>query len=480
MIRIANTRRAASLAISTALASALLAGCSGLPTAKIASGGAPVAASRAQGRALTLAERAVQADPRNAASRAALGSAYLDAGRFASAATSFDDAMKLGDNSPRTALSLALAMMGQGKMRESASLLNDWEGEIAAADLGLALALSGQPERGVQLMSNAIRGGENTPKMRQNLAYAYALSGSWREARLMAAQDVPADKLGARMQEWAELAVPEAWHLRVAAMLNVPAGVVDAGQPAALALANSQGVEQLVAEASAQSVPTAELPALPASAELPPLAVTEPAPPVMPLPPLRASVPVAPHAPAPEPAVAVASYAAPKPVHPAAFEKAFADAAAAPVARHPSAALPAVAHARVAGPAVATGARRFAKPAIKPAVTPPASHADATVAVAATGSHLVQLGSFASEQGARRAWGIYVRNHPELAGHQMVISQALVKGRNYWRVAAAGFGRADSSAMCGRVKAKGEGCFAYAEGRPLPGVVDGAIRMARR
>ena len=114
-------------------------------------------------------------------------------------ATSFDDAMKLGDNSARTALSLSLALTGEGKYREAAALLNDWEGEIATADLGLALALAAQPERGIHLMSNAIRQGDNTPKMRQNLAYAYALAGRWREARIMAAQDVPADQVSERI-----------------------------------------------------------------------------------------------------------------------------------------------------------------------------------------------------------------------------------------------------------------------------------------
>src|SRR5690606_24848069 len=187
----------------------------------------------------------------NAAYRATLGSAYLDAGRFAAAATSFNDAMKLGDNSPRNALSLALSLTGIGKYAEAAAILNDWEGEIATADLGLALALAGQPERGIHLMGNAIRGGENTPKMRQNLAYAYALAGRWREARLMAQQDVPAGKVSDRIAEWAAMARPEAWQQRVAALLEVPAGVADAGQPAQLALANTPSIEQLASEASA-------------------------------------------------------------------------------------------------------------------------------------------------------------------------------------------------------------------------------------
>src|SRR5690606_20388231 len=100
---------------------------------------------------------------------------------------------------------------------------------------------------------------------------------------------------------------------------------------------------------------------------------------------------------------------------------------------------------------------------------------------AAAATHLVQLGSFSSEQGARRAWGIYVQRYPQLSGHQMVISEAVVKGKRYWRVSAGGFDRQGSTALCGRVRGSGQGCFAYAEGRPLPGAVDrGGVQMARR
>lgn len=447
--RISTARPAlARLAVATALAGTLLAGCSTVgqgPRADVSAGKAQAALARGNASsAIQNAEAAVSADPRNAAYRAMLGTAYLESGRFTSASTSFDDAMKLGDNSPRTALSLSLALMGQGKMRQAAALLNDWEEEIATADLGLALALAGQPERGIHLMGNAIRNGENTPKIRQNLAYAYALAGRWREARLMAQQDVPADQVSHRMEEWATLASPDAWHMRVAQMLDVPAGVSDAGQPTRLALGNSPAMEQLVAEASAQAAP-------PATQELPALAVAE-------LPPLAA--------PPAAPAVAVDSYAAPTTSRPVDFQSAFATSGPA------GGSLAAVAQDAVrfaTAPAVQTTPVRQG---VKPAAALAAQRAD--------GTHLVQLGSFGSEQGARRAWGIYVKNHPELAGHQMVITQAVVKGKTYWRVAAGGFARAEAGSVCGKVKSRGSGCFAYAATRPLPGAVDSGVRMARR
>lgn len=448
MACISSGNRMLGFAVTTALASTLLSGCT-------TAGGEPasLSASRAEGalaagkaeQAVRHAEAAVQADPRNAAYRATLGSAYLDSGRFASAATTFGDAMQLGDSSARTVLSLALALTGEGRFTEAAALLNQHEGEIASADLGLALALAGQPGRGIHLMGNAIRSGENTAKMRQNLAFAYALAGRWREARLMAEQDVPADQVPDRIEQWAMLAQPGAWQQRVAGLLAVPAGVIDTGQPSALALANTPSIEQLAAEAA----PPAEL--APALAEA--------------------------EAPAPMPTLELPPVAAP--ARPASFEAAFASPvpSAAPSPAKPAAQSPAQSL------AVSHDAARFAAPAARPAPTRAATPAAAPatrVARQADGTHLVQLGSFSTEQGARRAWSIYQDRYPELAGHHMVLSQAVVKGKHYWRVSAAGFGRSSASALCGKVKSGGEGCFAYAQGRPLPGAIDTGTRLAQR
>ena len=440
------------LAVTSAMAGALLSGCTtnaAPPAARSASQAEEALASGKHGPAIAHAEAAVLAEPRTAAYRTMLGAAYLDAGRFASAEATFKDAIQLGDNSARNALSLSLALSAQGKYPEAAALLNNWEGEIAAADLGLALALAGQPERGIHLMGNAIRGGDNTAKIRQNLAYAYALAGRWREARLMAAQDVPADQLNDRIAQWALIASPDSWSVRVATLLDVPAGVRDAGQPVQLALANNPSIEQL-AEAPAFAAPDTAV-------ELAPLEVA--AAPAYELPALPAADPVIYEAP---PAAPVGD-----------FQTAFA-------------APPAPSGATLA--AVVQDAARFAQTPVvqsvpvRTAAAPAPAPARVVVPAAerADGTHLVQLGSFASEAGARRAWGIYTKKYPELSGHEMVISEAVVRGKRYWRVSAAGFGRSTASSMCGRVKSTGNGCFAYAEGRPLPGAVDNGVRLARR
>lgn len=471
------------LGLSTAMAAALLAGCTsaGMPRAEVAAADAQQALDRGRtSEAIQLAELAVAAEPRNAAYRMMLGNAYLEQGRFASAATSFQDAMTLGDNSPRAALSLSLALIGEGRFTEASAILRDWEGEIAPADLGLAYALAGEPERGIHILSNAIRQGQNTVKVRQNLAYAYAVAGRWRDARLMVAQDVPADQVGARMQEWAQLTHAEAYQQRVAGLLGVPAGVRDSGQPMHLALANTQGAEQLAAQASTDAAAPATLAAAPnvssmtdSNGELPAVSNN-----------------------APEPGLDTYGSASDAP--PVSFAEAFVDdtpraAALAPVRSdtmaYVSSPMAQQAPARQQADQAAAP-RPAARPAARPATRASTNAASAAVAETmassgpvASGTHLVQLGSFSSEQGARRAWGIYVSRHPQLANHEMVITQAIVRGKRYWRVSAGGFNMASSRAMCANVNssATGEGCITWAASSPLPGAIDrGGVMLARR
>lgn len=127
MYRTATSHRMLGFAATTAIAALALSGCTtaGAPDASASASKAEAAlASGKHARAVEYAESAVLAEPRNAAYRATLGTAYLDAGRFASAATSFEDARQLGDTSPRTALSLALARIALGQNAEAAEILN--------------------------------------------------------------------------------------------------------------------------------------------------------------------------------------------------------------------------------------------------------------------------------------------------------------------------------------------------------------------
>lgn len=456
------------LGLAGAIAAALVAS-AGLSASADARPGADRTVEQAQAalakgqvdKAIKLVETAAAANPREPKYRALLGQAYLKAGRFHSAVSAFNDAMKLGDNGARTALGLSLATVAAGQPRDAVSILDDWRDSIPASDLGLALALAGETSRGVAILADALRSGDNSPKLRQNLAYAYALDGRWREARLMMSQDVPADQLDGRISDWAMKAKPEDFRERVATLLGAPLDEVDPGLPARLALVDSPDTEQVAAEAAAVHEPAevavAEAPAptavAPAFAELPP-----------------ANAPAA----APAPAADLADYA---PVSAA---------APAPVVEAPVAARPQQASFATT---FATGlATQFVSQPIVQAL--PASYAIAAAWIApqraapvrqsaprvATrqaavggGTHLVQLGSFSSPQGARRAWGYYAAKNPELRGYRMTITPAVVRGKNFWRVAAAGFtGGTNATGMCSAVKSRGGVCFAYAASRGVP------------
>jgi Flp pilus assembly protein TadD len=436
------------LAVTTALASLALAGCatSAAPRGDVSFAGAQTALAKGQtDKAIAHAEAAVLADPRNPGFRALLGASYLEAGRFQSAATSFGDALDLGNEDPRTVLSLALAKTALGEGRAAVQVLDDYAKLIDPADLGLAYALAGNPERGVHVMINAVRSAdEASPKLRQNLAYTYALAGNWRAARVMAAEDVPADQLDARIVEWASTSAPEHYQQRVAAMLNVTPRA-DGGQPQQLALANFPASDVMVAEAAAQ-------------ADMPVMAEAAPA-------------PVA--APAPKMAEA-----APQPT--------FAEAFAAPVA----APAPARAPARVAGgvqyvsnPVVqqlpARSERALPRMAAAPQRRMAATAAPAPVASdKSAATHLVQLGAYDSKIEAQRGWTVLKGKFPQLKDHDVVITEAVVNGRTFWRVAAAGFGVNSAKGMCGTVKSAGRGCFAYAASSPPAGAVDRGVRVA--
>ena len=456
MPTIAKQNRAITLAVTTALATTVLGGCASQATPR-----ADFSAKKAQSalvkgktsKAVTHAEASVQAEPRNAAYRAMLGATYMEAGRFKSAATSFKDAMTLGDNSARTALSYSLAEIAAGDNASALAVLRDWRDSIDPSDLGLALSLAGEPDQGIHVLGNALRSGQATPKVRQNLAYSYALKGDWRAARLMVAEDVPADQVSDRIGEWAQTINPENYQARVANLLNVPL-VGDSGQPAMLALSNSTDAEQLASEASALApVQIAEAPQ---------------ASPDYALPPLGGELPAVGAAPAAAPAVAAATAEA-VPQYADSSPKKFEDAFVQPA---PSGATLAE---------VTKSAVRFvSNPVVQKAPARLGAKPSGESRAAVAGEHLIQLGSFSSEAGARRAWGIYAKRYPQLSKYDMVITEAKVRGKRYFRVSAGGFKNASARSMCSAVKAKGQGCITWAANSPLPGAVDRGVRMASR
>ena len=59
-------------------------------------------------------------------------------------------------------LSYALTQVAVGNNQAALAKLSENESVIPVADLGLALALAGQPEQGVHYLVNAVRNGEST------------------------------------------------------------------------------------------------------------------------------------------------------------------------------------------------------------------------------------------------------------------------------------------------------------------------------
>ena len=373
--------------------------------------------------ALTNAEAAVMADPRNAGYRSSLGQAYLANGRFLSAERSFEDAMELGDESPRTVISMALAQIANGNGRDAQFVLSQYQTILPGGDYGLALALAGDTRQGVNVLENEVRNGANSGKVRQNLAMAYALDGRWREARAMAMQDVAPAEVDARLLQWVQMAQPESYQQRVASLLGVTPQA-DAGQPARLALANTPEMAATIADIAA---PETEADMQFSNADANALESPD----------------------------SLASYAGEPTQFAMASEN---DVAVAPLIQAMQA-------------PVKIPAQTVAAPRPASSVAAPASGS----ANVANGAYIVQLGAFSSVSGAERAWKIYTGRHASLKGFDYAQSQVKSGGRTLYRLAAAGFGNAGSAmSLCNGIKASGGTCIVRQVGNSSP------VRMAAK
>ena len=468
-------------------------------------------------KAIEYAEKAVLADPRNAEYRALLGKAYLETGRYQSAAMSFGDALELGDQNPRTVLSYALTQTAIGGGKNALNKLMKFERSMDPADAGLAMALAGDPERGVFVLTNALRSGQNSAKVRQNLAYTYALAGNWRAARVMAAEDVPADQLDARLSDWASNARPEDHMVRVAQLLGI-SPERDNGVPNRLALSNFPSPAQMAAATKAKAPvkkaptqiaaapkPVAQPVVKPAPTKATPVKVasTKPAP-VKAAPKHMASKPVtkvasttvAKPAPKTKPASTksvgkkvdsiLAATTTPAPTRVAA--KSAPAKAPSKTTSKPRTSSKTVAKAKPASTGPSFVSRPVTQDLPAPTAKVPAPQRVAAAPKPVTkvaakpapkgDSHMVQLGSYNSEAEAKAGWTTLQRKFGDLKTHDVLITKAEVNGETFYRVAAAGFGRQGAAQMCSTVRGAGRGCFAYAKTNPPAGAVDNGTRIA--
>ena len=409
--------------------------------------------------AIQFAERAVEQTPDDAGFRALLGNAYFAAGRFASAEAAFKDSLSIYPMQPHVILKLALVKTALGKKGEAVALLEASRGALDASNYGLALALAGRPADAVEVLEAAARQPGAGATVRQNLALAHALAGDWTQAKTIASQDVPANQLDARIQQWMQLASPAKPADQVAALVGVKPAPTDQGQPVRLALRKDDTM-------------------LAASAPAPKPA---PAPVVQPAP-----APVAPVMAAPQPQVAEAAPApapAPAPVEAPKFVEAVASPATRPEVT-PAVAPAAPAPKPARKPVIAEASMPAAVPlAMMAAAAPeapsaflafmPKEAAEAQRPAAKkrrvakqhrplhSGDTVVQLGAYRSADYVTAAWNKLTREYPALREYLPLRARFdSPKNGTYWRLSIQGFGtQREAIARCRELKGNGGACF---------------------
>ncbi len=463
-----DTGKAVVRAATVLAVSAALAGCSGMDLGRMGNVSGEKNAAKASekaskamakgdlAKALLMAEAAVAANPNNANYRLTLAQAYMAQGRFVSAETSFADALALGNDDGRGAIGLSLAMLANSKEGEAISILGEHRDNMAPADYGLALALAGDPETAIQVLDPLVRQPEATPRMRQNLAFSYAVAGRWLEAKIIAAQDMNPANLEKRMATWSMMISSSTPQQRIAGMLGVTPNAQDAGQPERLAL-NPVAAEGVAMANAADAVDgDANAPA----ENLVQIAQVSPA--------IMAAPVDATESAAPMQMAAVPAFT------PEAQIPASADAPLIASDGIAYKSVPVVQPLRVSMAPVRTKSaskavpKMAAKPmATKIAVKPMAAKAlisqpaPAKMAVKSGSSNwVVQMGAYESLGVAQTKWGALSRQFSSLNGLVGKGTNATVNGKNFVRLSASGFAnQKEAIALCNAVKAKGGSCL---------------------
>lgn len=378
--------------------------------------------------AISLAERAVERSPQDAGFRALLGNSYLAAGRFASAEAAYRDSLSIYTGQPQVVLKLALVQIALGKNDEAKLLLAGAQGLLDPSDTGLALALAGDPQAAIAVLEPVARSVGADARTRQNLALAYAFAGDWSQAKIVAAQDVPADQLDARIQQWMTLSTPARASDQVAALIGIQPAATDAGQPVRLALNKSEAVREAAAEPTVQPYVDPAAPvelSSSATVDLPPAAA----------------------APAATPPVVLASAPAPEKVKPSDVQ---------------------LASLHEARPALSPAASRLSDPLpIRKATAPRASNGKSKA--------VVQLGAYSSRERVAAAWAKVSGKHGSLKNYTPVTARFTGAHGTVYRLSVKGFdNNKEASGLCASLKRNGRDCFVRAASGDAP------VRLASR
>ncbi len=371
--------------------------------------------------AIDFAERAVEKTPDDAGFRALLGNAYFAGGRFWSAESAYKDALSIYSNQPAVVLKLALAEIALGKNNEAVAFLESAQQLLDPADYGLALALAGHPTDAVPVLESAARIEGANSRVRQNLALAFALSGDWTQARTIAAQDVPANQLDGRIQQWMQLAKPAKPSDQIAALVGVKPASVDQGQPMRLAL---RKVDTQLAQTAAAAQPAP---------------IVEPQ--------VVEAVALSQAAPQPEPAVAPA----PPPADPD-RTPIIGEASPAPITMSVISANPVPSSFAVFAPKVKVA------PAAKPAK--PRRAAASAPKRRGNSNAVVQLGAYRTPQNVNAAWQQLTDRHPALRAYLPMRARYVSPKGVFWRLSIQGFdNQREAVARCNTLRGRGGSCF---------------------
>jgi hypothetical protein len=295
----------------------------------------------------------------------------------------------------------------------------------------------------------------------------YALSGDWTNARTIAAQDVPANQLDARLQQWMHLAKPGKASDQVASLVGVTPAGRDQGQPVRLALVKPD--TRLAAAAPApQAAPTPQAPPAPKATPVPVEVAQVPAPSAQPLP-----VQVA-HAGRLAPAPALAAAPMPQfadatlpPAPPPADPQRVAAVQPSAPARVVAASSPSVAPLTMALIAAAAPEAPSAFAAFMPKKAAPAAKPAAKVRKAAAprpafrnSGSVVQLGAYRSPQYVNAAWSQLVQRHPALRAYLPMRARFVSPKGIFYRLSITGFAnQRDAQNRCQALKNRGGACF---------------------
>ena len=301
----------------------------------------------------------------------------------------------------------------------------------------------------VSVLEHAARAVGADARVRQNLALAHALQGDWTAAKTVAAQDVPADQLNARIQQWMTFATPARASDQVAALTGVTPAASDPGQPSRLALAPQEtrtaaADPVFVPVAEPEPIMVAEAPApLPTPAAYSAVADTQPAMAVVDEPVVAAPQPVV-EAPKPQPEPVAIEAVVPKPQ-------------------------PKRVAAKVSTPKPSLSPRAASlsegRPAVTRAAFPKIARGDS--------QSVVQIGAYASRSFVGVAWGNLSKKYPALRGYTPSTARFASDKGTVFRLSVQGFASdGDARDFCEALQRAGGKCFV----RSIAG--DAPVRLA--